>query len=535
MIDINQFSNKEEILQAKLQKALEDIFEKGKRATIGEIRDWNGAKWRKEVEGWVKVNDGEKKTKMDEGETDTKELKETINQRTGGKTKEKLLSIVSNNELNRKARESHTSESLEHSVKAILATKKSKEEKVLDLYNEGLMMHEIVNVMDISLSSTIHYFSEFIRKGKLGESQNSNDTNVVDDKEEAPKTSKNETKKSSNKNEEENPEADLSDLAAWLDEFEPVDYKVAWRTYESMLDQVALGRSKAAFFYGKGGVGKTYTANKRFKEMGLKQGKAAPVTNNEDDEIDNFGEDSIYYKDEQTGAIKINKAKYDYVKFTGGKMTPQKLVKAMQEHNGKILVLDDCDAMLKDPKSDIVGMLKGALNGGENEDVIWDGAKIKSQIGNVSDAKKITKKVNGVEETYYELPTSFKFTGQIVWISNLKKSEVPQPIISRANNVDLTMSRKETMEKIEEVIAPSAQFYDNNGEEFSLENKEAKQYGLDYLKKIMNAIDEDDVNARTFNKIVLDIDTGLAKNKSMREIYEELNQTYIPNLVRRKQ
>ena len=41
--------------QAELTKALEPDLAKGKKANIGEIREWRGKKYQKTVNGWVKV------------------------------------------------------------------------------------------------------------------------------------------------------------------------------------------------------------------------------------------------------------------------------------------------------------------------------------------------------------------------------------------------------------------------------------------------------------------------------------------------
>jgi len=42
----------------EVEKAFTNIIEKGKKANIGEIREWSGQKFRKEASGWVPVKMG---------------------------------------------------------------------------------------------------------------------------------------------------------------------------------------------------------------------------------------------------------------------------------------------------------------------------------------------------------------------------------------------------------------------------------------------------------------------------------------------
>lgn len=55
-----------------------DILEKGKRAAIGEIRDWDGKKYQKTVNGWVPVKQGKTGPKSTEGLNLTEEQKSKL-------------------------------------------------------------------------------------------------------------------------------------------------------------------------------------------------------------------------------------------------------------------------------------------------------------------------------------------------------------------------------------------------------------------------------------------------------------------------
>lgn len=50
-----------------------ELFEKGKKAEVGEVREWKGQKVRKTANGWVPVTDGKQKSNQEETSTETKE------------------------------------------------------------------------------------------------------------------------------------------------------------------------------------------------------------------------------------------------------------------------------------------------------------------------------------------------------------------------------------------------------------------------------------------------------------------------------
>jgi hypothetical protein len=52
------------------------------------------------------------------------------------------------------------------------------------------------------------------------------------------------------------------------------------------------------------------------------------------------------------------------------------------------------------------------------------------------------------------LPNHFDFSGRVIFISNFKLKDVPQPIISRALYVDVSMTPEEKIERIRK-IAPA--------------------------------------------------------------------------------
>lgn len=188
----------------------------------------------------------------------------------------------------------------------------------------------------------------------------------------------------------------------------PIDRK--FDTFGRYVRGVVNGNMKSMISYGSGGVGKTYTVTSQLEKMGKKPFVVG---------VHDPGEDS-----------------YDYVKITG-KMSAAALYKAMYEHNGKLLVFDDCDSVLQDENA--INLFKGALDTSGDNTISWGvGSKIKDFNDNV-------------------IPQSFKFDGKAIFISNLdvngdkKLKEALQPIISRGYNIDMTMDAKQTLGRIRSI------------------------------------------------------------------------------------
>lgn len=130
---------------------------------------------------------------------------------------------------------------------------------------------------------------------------------------------------------------------------------------------------------------------------------------------------------------------YDYVKMTG-KMTAAAVYSAMYEHNGKILLFDDCDSVLQDDNA--INLFKGALDTSGDGSIDWGSkVKLKDSLGQ-------------------EIPGKFAFNGRAIFISNLnvgkdvngkQQNAQLQPIVSRGYSLNLTMDAAKTMERIEHI------------------------------------------------------------------------------------
>ena len=202
------------------------------------------------------------------------------------------------------------------------------------------------------------------------------------------------------------------------EEEQKLDINQRFEAYARYTKAVIQGKFKSCIAYGTGGVGKTYTALKQLEiagKVGFDEELHQPVVAAEGEE------------DEDGGTLTSD---YDYVKITG-KATPTAVYAALYEHNGKILVFDDCDSVLKN--EDAINIFKGAL------DTSGDGT-----ITYASASKIFTS-------TGALVPKRFKFSGRALFISNLSSTEMPQPLKSRSLRVDLTMDKIQTMERLRKI------------------------------------------------------------------------------------
>lgn len=178
---------------------------------------------------------------------------------------------------------------------------------------------------------------------------------------------------------------------------------------------------------GDGGLGKTYTVKSQLTKAGLREG------------ID--------------------------FEFFSGTATSAGLYRLLYENNGKLIVFDDCDAVLKEPTA--VNILKAALDSYDVRKVAW----ISSM------------RADG-------LPQSFEFTGRIIFISNLDMNRIPEPLVSRSISIDLTMNMDEKIERMASLLP-------------TLENSvsmAAKEEVLDLLKEHRSEIKN--LNLRTLLKAI---------------------------------
>jgi hypothetical protein len=259
--------------------------------------------------------------------------------------------------------------------------------------------------------------------------------------------------------------------------------------YEHALRQIIEAPRGNLFIYGKGGVGKTYNAKKVLEEEYGKNREYNPKT--------------MQY----SCAAPDGKADYDYV--FPDKVTLAALYELLYAHNGKTIVFDDADGILKDP--DAVNLLKKAMD------------TSKSYVGKDTKGGKqltIRDKASGEE---LEVPSSFEFTGKIIFISNKPKSfftqdEDRRALLSRGKSQELQFTNTETKDlikdKILQGIKDNADWktlgdsipktkdgkVDKNSNEYKQFVKDV-DHVFSYIEDNINEIPESKLNGRTMENL----------------------------------
>jgi hypothetical protein len=171
-----------------------------------------------------------------------------------------------------------------------------------------------------------------------------------------------------------------------------------------MVTMLANGAQASVVVTGPGGLGKSFTVSKTLDACGFKDIST----------LDDFTVGTV---------IKTNKA----FRVIKGYSTPKGLYRTLYENRDGVIVFDDCDSVLKDPVS--LNLLKGALDSYSRRIISWR-ADIKDE----------------------DLPTTFEFKGRIVFISNLASTQIDQAIITRSMAVDLSMTRKQKIERMRHLL-----------------------------------------------------------------------------------
>jgi hypothetical protein len=159
---------------------------------------------------------------------------------------------------------------------------------------------------------------------------------------------------------------------------------------EELSDMAIQGKTNSLIVTGDGGLGKSFTVTDRLGINKFFEGKDHTITK--------------------------------------GHSSPKALYRALYENNGKLLVFDDCDSVLMNETA--TNILKGALDSTGKRVISW-----------------LTERVDD------GLPQVFEFTGRAIFISNKRIEDFPQPLLSRSQFVDLSMTTDEKIERLEQ-LAP---------------------------------------------------------------------------------
>lgn len=201
---------------------------------------------------------------------------------------------------------------------------------------------------------------------------------------------------------------------------------------EKMVSMVAKKTIASAIITGQGGLGKTHTVLTALKANDMR-------------DTTDLAQFAIGERINTTRAFRLIK----------GFSTAKGLYRTLFEGNGQVLVFDDCDSVLKDPVA--LNLLKGALDSYGERWISWN-ADFKDD----------------------DLPKSFKFTGTIVFISNMDLDRVDQAVRSRAMCVDLSMTTEQKVERMEVLVADPAFLSDYA--------QSLKQDAINFIREHMNSV-----------------------------------------------
>jgi hypothetical protein len=104
------------------------------------------------------------------------------------------------------------------------------------------------------------------------------------------------------------------------------------------------------------------------------------------------------------------------------------LYNTLYDHNGKLIIFDDCDSVLEDKTS--LNILKSALDSYDKRTISWMAKLGKSD----------------------EYPNQFDFTGRVIFISNKDKDNMDEAVRSRSLCVDLSMTGDEKIQRMSHVL-----------------------------------------------------------------------------------
>jgi hypothetical protein len=183
----------------------------------------------------------------------------------------------------------------------------------------------------------------------------------------------------------------------------------------------------------------------------------------------------------------------------------------MFEHNSKCILFDDCDSAIeKKTGGDTANLLKGALDTtGDGTISYGSAAKVQSQHPLARDRQGNTRGNNSVEEggdgdedSKYYLPARFKFKGRMIFISNLQRNQIPEPIVdSRALSIDLSMNASETIERLRK-IKDKMPIEDIHGNPIEGITSQDRTDAVDFMDKYKDAMRLSQINARTMGSII---------------------------------
>jgi hypothetical protein len=210
--------------------------------------------------------------------------------------------------------------------------------------------------------------------------------------------------------------------------------KDIYKNMESYVNMVIKGIQPSVLITGGPGTGKTFLVKKQLEAKGFRNG-------------------------------------IEYIMVKGSSTTAG-MVKALYENSGKVIVFDDCDSVFKDPEG--VNILKAALDSYDTRTISYLSTRpIKTEHGEY-------------------VPTTFDFTGKIIFISNVSLGKIDSAVRSRSFAVDIELTPEQLLERMQHKLP-------------EVEPKvpmETKREALTCLKQVYEKFDNVELNFRSLIKAI---------------------------------
>lgn len=285
-----------------------------------------------------------------------------------------------------------------------------------------------------------------------------------------------------------------------------LDVNERFDSYGDFVEMLANGDIKSVIAYGRGGIGKTFTAVDRLESLGYE---------------DAMGEDG---EPGEEGADAKN-----YVHYQGGKFTPKGLYEVLYKNNGKLIIIDDADTALENKQCQ--NILKGALDSSGTGKVNWmtsDSAKKKVKLPK--------KKKDESQEEYQDrlkdegladddgniidpnVPSSFEFNGRVLFISNLPEERIAQPLQSRALTINTQMTREEAIQRFRHVAKSKRSKGDKASHNVHEATHDDVDHVIDYFDSMKDQIPDRYFNNRTIDKLLADKKTNEALGRDWKRV-----------------
>jgi len=219
-------------------------------------------------------------------------------------------------------------------------------------------------------------------------------------------------------------EAKLQETEKVLSKEVFADPETVFEDIEDLLSVVAAGKWRTLVVCGQGGIGKTFHITegpRSLKELLGPEGG-------------------------------------EWTYHSGTKAAPFSFYKTLFQERDKVIVFDEADSLLKNP--DIVMMLKPILDtSGKNMAEYMAGtenmvgrsdAEIEDYCQEV-DAEIMAGASIGMGKNDVKLPSKFKFTGGMIFISNMRANQIEGAIMSRSIFIDVYLAQQDVLKRIKSI------------------------------------------------------------------------------------